>query len=299
MSGTNTQFDEFLAQEVREAKGVAFPVKTGFLRRKLTKKADCFDIHPNPDDVFCDPKVGPDYEIISKYQMQYLYTRKHSPDYYTGDPIIVERIYPEGYRIINGHHRWAAAIRMGQEKIPIEIVNLMHEADVKKILENSTHEKRAAFDLDEVIFPEKDDIPLEQPLPFPWNRLYQQKVRLGVPALYHYLATKGYDIWLYSSRYYSADTIQNLFRKYHVEVAGVIAAMEKRRESSAGADKNLETLFRNKYRHTIHIDSNMVLQIFSGSGEFREYPLSGDPSSWSQEVLDVTETLEKDGREKP
>lgn len=294
MAGTNTQFEDFLAAEIKSGKGVSFPVKTGFVRRMLTKKANCYSLHPNPEDEFCMPEVGPNYEIISKYQQQFLHGLKSSvPDYF-GEPIIVERLHPDGYRIINGHHRWAAALRIGLEKIPVQIVNLMHEADVKRILENSTHTKRVALDLDEVIFRTAEDSPYEKPLPFPWNRFYKDRIRLGVPALFHFLATKGYDIWLYSAQYHSIDTIQNYFHKYHVKVDGIMTAIEKRRQSSEESEKKLENLIMKKYRYTLHIDNDSVLQIFSETKSFREFPLSGSPEEWSQEIMNVVEQLENE-----
>ena len=64
------------------------------------------------------PKVGPNYKIISAYQQQYVDALKISRNYYEGEPIIVERTHPEGYRIVNGHHRWAAALRIGMAQIP-------------------------------------------------------------------------------------------------------------------------------------------------------------------------------------
>ncbi|MCR4831375.1 MAG: hypothetical protein K5883_07980 [Pseudobutyrivibrio sp.] len=54
--------------------------------------------------------------------------------------------------ILNGHHRWAVALRLGYSNIPVKIVNLTHESDIKQILSNSTHDKRVTMDLDEVVF---------------------------------------------------------------------------------------------------------------------------------------------------
>ena len=121
MAGSKSLFDEYLAQEVENSKGVFFPVKTGILSRLLIREARCDDLHPNPEDEFCSPQIGPNYKIISAYQQQYVDALKMSQHYYEGEPIIVERTHPEGYRIINGHHRWAAALRIGQAKIPIRI----------------------------------------------------------------------------------------------------------------------------------------------------------------------------------
>ena len=295
MAGNKSLFDEFLAQEVQNAKGLYFPVKTGILRRLLTREAWCEDLHPNPEDEFCVPKIGPNYKIISEYQQQFVDALKISHHYYEGEPIIVERTHPDGYRIINGHHRWAAALRIGQAKIPVKVVNLTHEEDVKKILENSTHTKRAALDLDEVVFQESG--PLESAMPFPWNKLYKERLRLGVPALFHFLARNGYDIWLYSSNYYSTDYIRNYFRKYHVKVDGFIAAIGKRAKAAEESGKKLEKMISDKYLYTVHIDRGMVLQIFSGKKDFRDIELSGEDSDWSKEVMAAVEEIEKSSPE--
>ncbi len=295
MAGSKSLFDEYLAQEIENGKGVYFPVKTGILRRLLVRQARCDRLHPNPEDEFCMPKIGPNYKIVSAYQQQYVDALKTSRNYYEGEPIIVERTHPEDYRIINGHHRWAAALRIGMAKIPIRIVNLTHEEDVRKILANSRHTKRAALDLDEVIF--LRDGPFESALPFPWNKLYKDRIRLGVPALFHFLAKNGYDIWLYSAKYYSADYIQNLFGKYHVRIDGVMTAIGKRAKAAGDDGKKLEKLITDKYLYTVHIDSGSVLQIVKGTKEFRDFPLSGRASDWSKEVMDAIAEIEKSASE--
>ena len=292
MARSKSQFDEFLQQEVEKSKGVYFPVKSGLLRRMIVKEARIKNLHPNPEDEFSMPEVGPNYQVISNYQQQYVDALKTSYHYYSGEPIVVERTHPDGYRIVNGHHRWAAAVRIGQKKIPVKVVNMTHEADVKQILEKTTHTKRVALDMDEVIFRDENDPAVEKALPFPWTNMIKKRLRIGVPALFHYLAKNGYDIWLYSSEFYSTDTVQRFFRKYHVKVDGVITAIGKRAQG-AGSGKQIEKLITNKYEYTVHVDNELVLQIFSGTKDFNEFPLSGDASKWSQEVMDAIAAVEK------
>ena len=250
------------------------------------------------------PEIGPNYEIISQYRDKYLEAQKLRQEIYhfVCEPVVVERLYPDGYQIVNGHHRWAAALMMGISEIPIEIVNLTHEGDVEKILEKSGNEKRAVLDLDEVIFRETGDAPLEPPLPFPWSRIYKERMRLGVPALLHALSQNGYDIWVYSSRCYSTDTVQNIFRRYHVKADGVMTAAGKRTSAPGSEGKSIEQQISKKYRDTVHIDNGAVLQILSETKEFREFCLSGDQDLWSQEILDVLEKIrmpEKESKEQP
>lgn len=292
MAGNTTQFEADVQAAVQKIKGVYFPVRTGLVARILTKKLPCSSLYPNPADEFSMPEIGPNDGIISSYEKQFLANIRSGCNYFdSNEPVIVERLYPDGYMIINGHHRWAAAVKIGQKEIPVEVVNLMHEADVRKILQNSKHEKRAAFDLDEVLLRSPDDPYLETPLPAPWNKTYKERIRLGVPALFHELEKRGYDIWLYSMGYPSVDALQDYFHLYHVNVTGVIAAVGKRR--SAGGSE-LENLIQGKYRTTLHIDNDMVLQIGRDTKTHQEYTISGKPETWSQEIIDVLEKIDRE-----
>jgi hypothetical protein len=100
MAGSKSLFDEYLAQEVENSKGVRFPVKTGILSRLLIREARCDDLHPNPEDEFCDPNIGPNYEIIGKYAEKIV--RSGS---FGGDPLIVQKVNPDGYMLLT-MHRW-------------------------------------------------------------------------------------------------------------------------------------------------------------------------------------------------
>ncbi len=294
MAGNNTAFEAYIAEEIRKHKGVYVPVKAGLLRRALIRWAPCASLHPNPDDEFCSPKVGPNYRIISEYMDSFRMERRHSKRY-CEEALIVEKIRPDGYLILNGHHRWAAALRLGFSRIPIEIVDLTSEMDVKTILENTRHDKRVTLDLDEVVFrPEGDDL-AEKPLPFPLRNIYKQRLRLGIPALFHYLNKKGYDIWVYSAGYYSADYIQRLFRKYGVHVNGVVTGTGRKTGENKETRRELEALITAKYPETVHIDDAAVLRIFSQTKQVEEYNLGEGTEAWSKRVIDVMETFERHG----
>ena len=113
-----TDLRDFLNQEVKQVKGVYYPVKAGLIRRFMIRKMDCSRLHPNPDDEFCFPEIGPNMEIISRYEKEY---RKADGNFSTlelmgssaAEPLIIEKTAPEGYMILNGHHRWIAAMRAG------------------------------------------------------------------------------------------------------------------------------------------------------------------------------------------
>ena len=290
-----SEFDTFLQEEVEKQKGVAYPVKASVFERLRVKKAACTKLHPNPEDEFTFPDIGPNYGIISNYEKMILDNLRAKLPVFE-EPIIVEKLHPHGYLILNGHHRWAAALRLKVGKVPVKIINLAQESDIRKILEKSKHDKRATFDMDEVVFRSENDPYLEKKLGFPYSLKHKSRIRLGIPALFYTLSKNGYDIWLYSAKYESIDDIRDFFRCYGVHVDGIITGMAKDKKSTTGSKAGVEKLIANKYTVTLHVDNDMILRTEKNAGTFRKFQLDAG-ENWSKEAIAVIGELEKHGEE--
>ena len=101
-------------------------------RRELTR-ANLIDIltvrhlpperlHVNPDDDFANPEVGPNERIVGKY-MEEAKREMAVGEMSFEDPIMVAKMKAGDYMIVNGHHRWAAAVRVGLKEVRVVIVN--------------------------------------------------------------------------------------------------------------------------------------------------------------------------------
>lgn len=296
MIKSKTAFQSFLAEEVDKVKGVYYPVRAGFFRRVFVRKASCGKLHPNPDDEFCVPEIGPNDEIISRYErdfrsgLQDSIGRRESG---VSEPLMVQKARPDGYLIMNGHHRWAAALRAGVDKIRIKTVNLTQVADIRKMLQKSRSDRRVTLDLDEVVFCEEGGAPAEAPLRFPLNRFYPERIRKGVPALLHFFNEHDYDVWVYTSRYCSMEYIQYLFKHRNVRLTGVLTGSGRTAAARADDLQAITDLLNTKYASTVHIDNSMLLRTFSGSREIDDYPLSGNPETWSREAMEAMEKLQR------
>ena len=290
-----TEFQTYLEQEVNKVKGVYYPVKAGFLRRLLIKTYPCGKLHPNPEDEFCFPDIGPNYEIISNYEKEYrsLLAGMDMRNSGAKEPLMIEKTKPDGYMILNGHHRWAAARRAGVRKIKVKIVDLTTQKDIRKMLEKARSDKRVTLDLDEVVFRQAGDPYLEEALRFPLNRMYKERIRRGVIALFHTLNAKGYDIWVYSSQYYSLSYLVYFFRHYHVKVTGIVTGTAKKTAGAAEEKKETEKMMEAHYRTTLHIDNDTVLRTVRDSKEFDEYKLTGSAEGWSREVINIIEKMKQ------
>lgn len=293
-----SEFDEFVQNDVKKQKGVYMPVQASLAERLTTRHLPMGKLHPNPDDEFAFPDIGPNYQIISKYVEDIMTAYRMKLEPFDDDPIIVEKLHPEGYLILNGHHRWAAAMRMHLKKIRVKIVNLALESDIKKIIEKSEHNKRATLDLDEVVFKSEGKKGLEKPLGFPYNLRYKQRLRLGIPALFYALSKRGYDIWVYSSNYYSIDDIRDFFKCYHVYVDGIITGLAKKNAQTNKKSNKIEKLMSSKYGITLHIDDDMLLRTKKQTAEFEEYKLDVPPEEWAKKAITIIEEIERNEKKK-
>jgi len=91
--------------------------KASVLEKFTTKKTDVNNLHANPLDEFSNPKIGPSESAVAKYIKEINTTGTLSK------PIEVQKLASGGYEIVNGHHRWLAAIKVGLDKVPIKIMN--------------------------------------------------------------------------------------------------------------------------------------------------------------------------------
>ena len=86
------------------------------------KKLSPAQMHANPDDDFSNPKVGPNEEIVDKYIEEAQQNMMSGMTSFE-EPIMVAKMEQGDYMIVNGHHRWAAAVKLGLDKVRVVVVN--------------------------------------------------------------------------------------------------------------------------------------------------------------------------------
>ncbi|MCR5357492.1 MAG: ParB N-terminal domain-containing protein [Lachnospiraceae bacterium] len=299
MVAVKTEFSEFVANDIKKYEGVRIPLKTGFLKRTFKKWTKCKNLHPNPDDEFCFPDIGPNYGIISDYEkkMKEEMSRGYSPWEGIDERLMVEAMHPEGYMLINGHHRWAAAVRLGVKKAPIKILNLTHEEDIINIVEKSKNSKRVTVDLNELVFVDEAKYPIEKKLPFPANRRFKQNIRLGFPALCRFLQAAGYDIWVFTPDFYSVDYIEELLKRHHIKPDGIITASGRLEKTNEDKKKRIKEIMKKKYTRTLNLYNDMIIAVENPSGDFEQIPIEVPADEWVMAVENAVKKLEENGKQ--
>ena len=280
-------YEEYVLKDIEKYKDTRKIKKAGFIERCAVKTLNPHQMHPNPDDEFSQESVGPNFQIISKYMSQ---VKKFDPSYYViyDDPIFVQKMDPDGYLILNGHHRWFAALRLGFKKLRVQIVNLVNDEDVNRMLQATTNTRIASFDLDEILLTDNPD-DQARIIDDIFSRKITIRLRKGVPELFNALHEAGYDIWIYSADYNSEEYISTFFSMYCLTVDGIINGVTEKRRTNSSERAHFKELMAGKYTNSLHIDDLSVVSVDNANKDFQQYDIEG--SDWAQGVIDIIKKL--------
>lgn len=280
MAGDSTELREMVFADADKYNGIRKPLKASYLERCLVKKISPKKLHVNPDDEFSMREFGPHPGIVNKYVQTFVeFQYKNLP--IEMEPLFVEKMSPDGYMILNGHHRWAAATKLSLKKVPIKIVNLVHEEDIEKMARRTNNTVAVAIDFDEVLTCFNDTMRHE-----PYNitrREYSHKLRAGVPDLIRFLQELKCDVWVYTADYLSLDEMVEYFSSYGVSVDGIINGMNGKNAAAKQAGEAMEK----KYAVRYHIDNESVTFVERATRNMEQFEITGGPDDWADCVRTI------------
>lgn len=288
MPQVSKDYQEMVLNDLKNYGGLTKAVKASWLERMLVRKVSVKKLHPNPDDEFSDPEIGPSYAIVTKYAQRFsaimLGKAKVGDD--EMERLVVEKMATGGYMILNGHHRWMGAARAGCGRVPIEIVNPIHDEEIISTIERSEHSMCVSIDLDEVLLTDGSVYPKDKHLLFPFNIIYKQSLRRNAGVMIRELQRMGFDVWVYTGSYHSSRYFNTLFGLHKAKVTGIINGMAHRKSKSG-----LQMAFRKKYKLSIHVDNSGILWVDTQTKAYDSVNI--DPQrDWANQVYDTIKGLD-------
>jgi len=278
MAAITEEYQKYVLDDMKNYAGLSIPVKAGITERLFKHVAGIESLHANPEDEFSMPEIGPNYEIIGKYAEQIKYAMD-TDQKIMAEPLVVEKMSTGGYMLLNGHHRWMAAKRIGIKKLPVQIVNVTPEEEIFKLARKSDRKKCVSFDFDEVLLTDGSVYPIDRKMFFPFSILYKKGLQKNAGALINELRQLGYDVWIYTGQYHSVEYI-NLFLKLHnTKVDGIVNGLSKKNNS------NIKKIFVENYTESVHIDNENILIVDTNTKEYESYDIVYDDSVWAVEVM--------------
>ena len=135
-----------------------------------------------------------------------------------------------------------------------------------------------------------EDEPAEPPLPFPFSTAYKERIRLGIPALLHFLSKQGYDIWIITAKYYSIDYLRRYMKRYSVKVDGIVTGLGHKSRSMEEAKPRVEKLLTNHYTETLHIDKKMILHT-GRDISYEVIPIDAEGGEWAYTIITAVKEM--------
>ncbi len=160
-------------------------------------------------------------------------------------------------------------------------------------MENQDHKMRVSFDLDEVLFVSPKTHKTEPPLPFPLNKVYKERLRLGTPELIRTLQEMGYEVWIYTSSFRTESYIKHLFRCYGVVFDGIVNAERHLKEVQRGHSETLPQKMPNRYRISLHIDDESIVCSMGRMFGYNVYQLDAEDDQWKEKIIEQAEEIRK------
>lgn len=276
------EYRRIVLDDLKRYEKLNHPVKTGLLKRLLIRKLPLNKLHPNPQDEFCDAAIGPNYSIIAEYQKDFreLMRMGMPPIGPYDEPLMVEKMSTGGYMILNGHHRWMAARRLGIKEIPVHIVNVSTDEEIISAVDRSNRNMCVSFDLDEILLTDGEVYPAHKEFGFPFDKIYRKTLRRNVPILIKELQTMGFDVWVYTGEYYPEAYIRLLFRLHGAKVDGIINGMRHRKGRS-----KIREAFTGRYRISLHIDNEDVTCVRTQTKDYEMFAIDSVDQDWASEAV--------------
>lgn len=159
--------------------------------------------------------------------------------------------------------------------------------------EESTQKMRISFDLDEVLFVNPETHRTEPPLPFPLNRIYKERLRLGTPSLINKLQKSGYDVWVYTSSFRPEAYIKHLFGFYGIHFDGIVNGTRHLREVQRGRAMQLPQKLPSHYRISLHVDDEPIVCNLGPQYGYRVYQLDAEDDEWQNRIIDRASEIRK------
>jgi len=152
---------------------------------------------------------------------------------------------------------------------------------------------RVSFDLDEVLFVSPQTHKTEPPLPFPMNKIYKERLRLGTPELIRTLQKMGYEVWVYTSSFRTENYIKHLFRCYGVSFDGIINGTRHLKEVQRGHSETMPQKMPGRYRISLHIDDEAIVCSMGRIYGYNVYQLEAEDDQWKEKIIEKAEEIRK------
>ncbi len=148
-----------------------------------------------------------------------------------------------------------------------------------------------SFDLDDTLFVSPEKFKTEEPLSFPFNKIYRERLRLGTKNLFRRLQEAGVETWIYTTSFRSERYIRGLFRHYGIKLGQVVNGSRHSAEVQSGKSEPMPSKYPGRYRIDLHIDDDVSVYQNGRTYGFKVFIVGPQDDEWANKIIEKVESI--------
>lgn len=121
-----------------------------------------------------------------------------------------------------------------------------------------------SFDLDDTLFVSPEKFKTEEPLSFPFNKIYRERLRLGT---------------------------KDLFRHYGIKLGQVVNGSRHSAEVQGGKSEPMPSKYPGRYRIDLHIDDDVSVYQNGRTYGFKVFIVGPQDDEWANKIIEKVESI--------
>lgn len=150
-----------------------------------------------------------------------------------------------------------------------------------------------SFDLDDTLFVSPDKCKTEEPLVFPLNKIYKERLRFGTKCLFRQLHDKNVETWIYTTSFRTENYIRRLLKCYGIKVSQIVNGERHLKEVQGDKKEPMPSKYPSRYRIDLHIDDDISVAQNGKLYGFKVLIINSQDDIWTSKVLQKVEEIMK------
>ena len=152
-----------------------------------------------------------------------------------------------------------------------------------------------SFDLDDTLFVSPEKFKTERELPFPLNKIFKERLRLGTIELFNYIQSQNIHLWIYTTSFRSERYIRMLFRCYGLKPDSIVNGERHGHEVQGNKTEAMPSKYPSKYRIDLHVDDDVSVAMNGRTYGFKVFIVGEQNDEWVDEIKLEIEKINKKG----
>lgn len=148
-----------------------------------------------------------------------------------------------------------------------------------------------SFDLDETLFVNPQEVPIEPELKFPHNLIYKDKLRKGAVELLTEINKSEWELWIYTTSNRTEKYIRKIFGFYGITIDSIVNA-ERHEKYAARGRANFPSKYPSVFHIDLHVDDEKSVYENGIAYGFKVYRITNDDTDWVENLRNEMKRIE-------